>query len=109
MARKSTDTTSTTRSRKAVKSTEPSSLPPTPAQAAPEILGNRAPAVVAPPRTTARAASANVNGGNLDEEIRRRAYELYLQRNGASGDPNRDWFVAEREVRARRAAAGHSA
>lgn len=44
---------------------------------------------------------------NLDEEIRRRAYELYQQRNGTSGDPNKDWFIAEREVRARHAAAGH--
>jgi hypothetical protein len=51
----------------------------------------------------------NTTQANLDEEIRRRAYELYLQRNGKAGDPNRDWFVAEREVRARHATAGHSA
>jgi len=39
---------------------------------------------------------------NLEEEIRRRAYELYLQRRatacGGSGDENQDWLIAEREV-----------
>src|SRR5208283_5270756 len=36
---------------------------------------------------------------NLEEEIRLRAYELYLQRaaNG-SGDENQDWLIAEREI-----------
>jgi hypothetical protein len=43
---------------------------------------------------------------NLDEEIRRRAYELFLQRNGNGGDPNRDWLAAENEVKARHAVAG---
>jgi hypothetical protein len=42
---------------------------------------------------------------NLEEEIRLRAYELYLQRRatsgGGSGDPNQDWLLAEREVRMR--------
>jgi Protein of unknown function (DUF2934) len=70
----------------------------------------------APPAAPERQMTAVIagNGGkksnaNLDEEIRRRAYELYLERNGAAGDPNRDWFIAEREVRARHATAGHSA
>ena len=40
---------------------------------------------------------------SLEEEIRVRAYELYLQRNGADGDPNVDWLIAEREVRSRHA------
>lgn len=42
---------------------------------------------------------------NLEEEIRRRAYELYLQRRatagGENGNPNQDWLIAEREVRSR--------
>jgi len=42
---------------------------------------------------------------NVEEEIRRRAYELYLERRAtagdASGDQNQDWLIAEREVRAR--------
>jgi hypothetical protein len=58
---------------------------------------------------TVPTIAASKNGANIDEEIRHRAYELYLQRNGGAGDPNADWFVAEREVRARHATAGHSA
>ncbi len=38
---------------------------------------------------------------NLDEEIRRRAYELYLERGGGAGDQHQDWLTAEREVLAR--------
>jgi len=38
---------------------------------------------------------------DLNEEIRRRAYEIYLERRGAAGDPNQDWLRAEREIRAR--------
>jgi Protein of unknown function (DUF2934) len=38
---------------------------------------------------------------NLEDEIRRRAYELYEQRGGASGSEAEDWFAAEREVRQR--------
>jgi len=45
---------------------------------------------------------------NLEEEIRRRAYELYLQRRATAGnenvnvnggDENTDWLIAEREIR----------
>jgi hypothetical protein len=38
---------------------------------------------------------------NLDEEIRRRAYELYQQRGPGSGSEANDWLTAEREVRQR--------
>jgi hypothetical protein len=42
---------------------------------------------------------------NLEEEIRRRAYELYLQRAASAdnghGDQNQDWLIAEREIRSR--------
>ncbi len=58
------------------------------------------------PHVAPNVARANVNVSNLDEEIRRRAYELFVQRNGAAGDPNRDWLVAESEVKARHAVAG---
>ena len=37
----------------------------------------------------------------LEEEIRRRAYELYLQRGPSSGSEAEDWLTAEREVRQR--------
>lgn len=38
---------------------------------------------------------------NVEEEIRRRAYELYEQRGCMPGHEHDDWFVAEREVLAR--------
>jgi hypothetical protein len=38
---------------------------------------------------------------NLEDEIRRRAYELYQQRGGAPGSEAEDWLAAEREVRQR--------
>jgi hypothetical protein len=38
---------------------------------------------------------------NLEDEIRRRAYELYQQRGGRSGSEAEDWLSAEREVRQR--------
>jgi hypothetical protein len=45
---------------------------------------------------------AGVQGtARLEEEIRRRAYELYLQRNGSPGDEHQDWLIAEREILAR--------
>jgi hypothetical protein len=34
------------------------------------------------------------------EEIRLRAYEFYLQRDAAPGDPVADWLRAERELAA---------
>jgi hypothetical protein len=37
-----------------------------------------------------------------DEEIRRRAYELYESRGGNGGSPEDDWYRAERELRARK-------
>jgi hypothetical protein len=40
----------------------------------------------------------NVFPINLEDEIRRRAYELYLQREPGSGNQAEDWFNAEREV-----------
>jgi Protein of unknown function (DUF2934) len=33
-----------------------------------------------------------------DEEIRRRAYEIYLERGGLPGDEIDDWLRAEREL-----------
>lgn len=36
------------------------------------------------------------------EQIRKRAYEIYLRRNGGPGDPASDWLAAERELLAER-------
>jgi len=38
---------------------------------------------------------------SIEDEIRRRAYELYLQRGPSSGSEAEDWLTAEREVRQR--------
>jgi hypothetical protein len=35
---------------------------------------------------------------DLEERIRIRAYELYLQRGGNGGSPEQDWFQAVAEV-----------
>lgn len=34
------------------------------------------------------------------EDISRRAYEIFLERNGAPGDPHADWLRAEAELTA---------
>jgi DUF2934 family protein len=36
------------------------------------------------------------------EQVRQRAYELYMQRGGAPGDDVDDWLAAERQVDAER-------
>jgi hypothetical protein len=38
---------------------------------------------------------------NVEEEIRRRAYELYRRRGTGTGSEAEDWLIAEREVRQR--------
>ncbi len=38
-----------------------------------------------------------------EDEIRRRAYEIYLSHAGCPGDPGADWQQAELELRARAA------
>ncbi len=40
----------------------------------------------------------------MELEVRKEAYALYVARNGAPGDPEQDWHDAERRVRARHAA-----
>ncbi|MGA2967469.1 MAG: DUF2934 domain-containing protein [Terriglobales bacterium] len=47
----------------------------------------------------------NLDPVNLEEEIRRRAYEIYLERRatagGECGNENQDWLMAESEIRSR--------
>ena len=49
--------------------------------------------------------AGNTAPSNLEEEIRRRAYELYLQRRATAGaedgSEGQDWLIAEREIRSR--------
>jgi len=51
------------------------------------------------------AANQGSINANLEEEIRHRAYELYLERRangGDAGSPHHDWLTAEREILSRR-------
>jgi len=48
-----------------------------------------------------KSGSPNLVPINLDDEIRRRAYELYQQRGTASGSEAEDWLTAEREIKQR--------
>jgi len=52
---------------------------------------------------TKKTAAGNGNAipFNLDDEIRRRAYELYAERGFSSGHEHEDWLRAEREVKQR--------
>jgi hypothetical protein len=60
-------------------------------------------ATVAAPVITSAAEEVRktVHDVRLEDEIRQRAYEIYLERNGSSGDQHLDWLTAEREVLAR--------
>jgi hypothetical protein len=48
-----------------------------------------------------RSTTSNGNGipdRSVEERIRERAYQLYLERGGTVSDPVNDWLRAEREV-----------
>jgi hypothetical protein len=47
------------------------------------------------------AVGGDLPVSNVEEEIRRRAYELYLERGRTPGHEREDWITAEREVRSR--------
>lgn len=52
-------------------------------------------------RKVAAEARPNIVPINLDDEIRRRAYELWEQRGREAGHENEHWLLAEREILAR--------
>jgi hypothetical protein len=95
MPRKTTESTTIKRSKKTEMPVTPSVTPTI--AAAPEIQNE----VRKPVRKNGKTASVPVPV-NVEEEIRRRAYELYLERRATagsgSGDENQDWLVAEREI-----------
>ena len=51
--------------------------------------------------TPAAAFEFQVENLTRDEEIRRRAYEVYLERGDQAGRELDDWLQAERELEAR--------
>jgi hypothetical protein len=86
MPRKTTGNT-TTRGKKIEVSVQPATV-----QVASEV-----------PKNGKQGSRTPLNGPfNLEEKIRVRAYELYLQRRAtagdANGDENQDWLIAEREI-----------
>lgn len=44
------------------------------------------------------ASAHNAAGRDLDEAIRRRAYEIYQERGGQDGADQDDWYRAEQEI-----------
>jgi hypothetical protein len=73
----------------------------TPAEAAAEVKPRKLEMVKTEARKNIVVPIKRVPGnlpGNLEDEIRRRAYELYQQRGTASGSEAEDWLTAEREV-----------
>jgi DUF2934 family protein len=64
---------------------------------APESNASRA-NVPLPSRTTDTSVHPSVS----EEQVRRRAYELYRQRGGTDGRHTDDWFRAEAELRGHR-------
>jgi hypothetical protein len=62
---------------------------------------SRAKKVTSKTVTAQTAASAVIPPAEIEHKIRVRAYELFLERNSAYGDPQQDWFRAEAEVRAK--------
>ncbi len=54
--------------------------------------------VVGPVTTSPEFAQRSGSSPVLEEKIRVRAYELYLQRGGTGGSPEQDWLQAKNEV-----------
>lgn len=65
--------------------------------------------VRATPRRRTVKASDDASGQSRNEEIARRAYEIFLSRGGGHGHDFDDWLEAEREVSERREEAERSA
>ena len=72
------------------------------AKAVAEVIPEAAPVIlpVVPVETRERFV-------NLDEEIRFRAYELYLERNGRNGDADGDWYRAVSDISSKYEADGY--
>ncbi|MFH1074271.1 MAG: DUF2934 domain-containing protein [Candidatus Firestonebacteria bacterium] len=50
-------------------------------------------------KAKAPVVSSNVNKEQLLKEIEKKAYELYLQRNGQHGNDLNDWLEAEKIIK----------
>ncbi len=54
--------------------------------------------VVGPVTTSPELAQGSHPSPVVEEKIRTRAYELYLQRGGTGGSPEQDWMQAKSEI-----------
>ena len=64
-------------------------------------MGSKAKTVASTDRTQRKKAAQEKEellDSTREQEIRNRAYEIYLQRGGQSGDEVDDWLQAEREL-----------
>lgn len=108
MVRKTTESSTAKRSKKPEVPVPPATMEAAPAIRKEVRKGERKngkPAQVIPTNGTVNLS--------LEEEIRRRAYELYLERRatagGDNGDESQDWLIAEREIRSRLGEHHHTA
>jgi hypothetical protein len=53
---------------------------------------------VAPPLATSPEFAHASQASPVEEKVRARAYELYLQRGGKGGSPEQDWLRAKEEI-----------
>jgi hypothetical protein len=60
--------------------------------------GNRSTGPQAATTQASETGEASVANAAHDEDIRRRAYEIYLERGGEAGHELEDWLQAEREL-----------
>lgn len=60
-----------------------------------------APSIQTPAMQVVADARKNVVPISLEDEIRRRAYEIYLGRGSTPGSEHEDWLAAEREIHSR--------
>jgi Protein of unknown function (DUF2934) len=51
-----------------------------------------------PPKKAKPRKPRATKAGPTPEQVQVRAYEIYLERGGAPGDPLQDWLQAEREL-----------
>jgi hypothetical protein len=73
----------------------------TPARKPPRAGAANAKTATTKTATTARNRSVRktrVLAAPTDDQIRERAFQIYLARNGAPGDPTSDWLEAERQL-----------
>ena len=72
----------------------PRAVAPVSEVTAAEVVASQASGAASP-----ALAAAEPNPVPVEERIRRRAYELYLERGSGPGRANDDWLLAESQIR----------